>query len=172
MGRRIPALAFASFALLLGTTVLSGSTSGAMRIAPEPPPHLAQVRAKFIDLSGNRDETSTTCFLVNAHPTRAIVLGEVLALGPDGANELLATHDGLVGVVLPPLGVVDLPVDPARFPGLKPELEIGDRGLASVLVSWSGPKEALRLSAELRLQLPGDIGSRVIRSVEGHAAAK
>jgi hypothetical protein len=134
--------------------------------------HYVQVRAQYIDLNGNRDETNTTLYLVNKSMTRTLVLGDVLAMGPNGLSEVLA-HDGdLVGVAIPPLGTIELPVDSAHFPGLLPELEVGQRGLESVVLSFAGPKDALGLTASIHLQQPGNLENRVITLFEGNDVEK
>lgn len=134
--------------------------------------HYVQVRAEYIDLNGNRDETNTTLYLVNQSMTRTLVLGDLLALGQDGLSEVLAHDADLDGVTIPPLGTVELPVDAAHFPGLLPELEVGQRGLESVVLSFAGPKDALRLTASVHLQQPGNLENRVITIFEGHAVEK
>jgi len=163
--------------LFVGSSVLPSLTQGASA-APAAAPahhddgHYVQVRAQYIDLNGNRDETNTTLFLVNKSMTRTLVLGDVLAMGPNGLSEVLA-HDGdLVGVSIPPLGTVELPVDSAHFPGLLPELEVGQRGLESVVLSFGGPKDALRLTASIHLQQPGSLENRVITLFEGNDVEK
>lgn len=162
--------------LFVGSSALLSHTPGASAAAAAPANHgdghTMQVRAQYIDLNGNHDETNTTLFLVNKSMTRTLVLGDVLALGPNGLSEVLA-HDGdLVGVLIPPLGTVELPVDSAHFPGLLPELEVGQRFLESVVLSFTGPKDALRLTASVHLQHPGNLENRVITLFEGHDVEK
>jgi len=163
--------------LFVGSSVLPSLTQGASA-APAAAPahhddgHYVQVRAQYIDLNGNRDETNTTLFLVNKSMTRTLVLGDVLAMGPNGLSEFLAHAGDLVGVSIPPLGTVELPVDSAHFPGLLPELEVGQRGLESVVLSFAGPKDALRLTASIHLQQPGSLDNRVITLFEGNAVEK
>jgi hypothetical protein len=130
------------------------------------------VRGEYIELSGNNDKTSTTCHFVNKSLSRTIYLGDISALGLDGLSEVLAVHTGLNGVGIPPLGSLDLPVDAAHFPGLQFKQFSNSRGLESVLVSWSGPKDALRLDASVQQQLPGDQDTRVINYLEGHYVTK
>ncbi len=104
--------------------------------------------------------------------TKTVTLGDIHALGPDGLAEVMATHAGLNGVVLPPLATVERVVDSTNFPGLAPELEIGERGVVSVLAAWTGPNDALRLSASIHLIQHGTLDNRVISVIEGHAVAK
>jgi len=171
MQRFRPVLAIAAVTLLLSASLLSASTRSSPR-APAEPPQLMQVRARYIDLSGNRDETFTTLLLVNNSQSRTIQLGDVIALGPDGLTEVMGTHTGLNGVALPPLATVELLVDSARFPGLAPELELGQRGVASVLVQWWGPKDTLLLSSSIRLEQPGNNDNRVITLFDGRVVQK
>jgi len=97
--------------------------------------HLAQVRAQYIDLNGNRDELTATLYLVNSSLTKSLALDEIDALGLDGVNEVLASDTAVNGVVIPPFGTFKLSVDSSNFPGLQPNLEIGYRGLESVVVT-------------------------------------
>ena len=175
---RSAVLVLLTLVLVVGSSTIpfptnrTGASASAAAIAPPIELYYAQVRAQYIDLSGNRDETNTICTIVNRSLTRTIYLGDVTALGLDGLEEVLAVHTGLNGVGIPPLGSVDLPVDSVHFPGLQPELEPGERGVENLLVSWSGPKEAVRVTAAIHLQLPGDIGSRVLSYVDGHPVSK
>jgi hypothetical protein len=171
MHRWSPVVAITTLALFLATSLLTGSTKGSMRTAAEPP-QLMQVRAEYIDLDGNRDETFTTLILVNNSQSRTINLGDLFALGPDGLTEVMGTHTGLNGVALPPLATIELLVDSVRFPGLQPELQIGDRGVANVLVQWWGTKDSLLLSSSIYLQKPGNPDTRVITVFEGHIVGK
>ncbi len=104
--------------------------------------------------------------------SKPLVLDAVLALGPNGLSEAIATDDDLDGVTIPPLGSLDVPVDSAHFPGLLPKTAIGARGLESVGVSWTGGKDALRLTAIIHLERPGNDANRVVNYVEGHCVEK
>jgi hypothetical protein len=95
-----------------------------------------------------------------------------MARGPNGLSEMLAIDGDLDGVTIPPLGSLDVPVDSAHFPGMEPMLEDGQRGLESVGVRWSGGKDALRVTAVIRLQLPGATDTRVVIYVEGRYIEK
>jgi hypothetical protein len=177
MNRRLVALSILTPMLFVLSSAYLSHTRGA--IAPAKPAsmnhddsQLAQVRAEYIDLNGNRDETKTTLVLVNRSMSKTLVLGTVMALGSNGLSEMLAIDGDLDGVTIPPLGSLDVPVDSAHFPGLQPKLEDGQRGLESVAVSWSGGKDALRLMAVIRLQLPGATDTRVANYVEGHSVEK
>ncbi len=154
----------------------SGSAHAAASSAPaiggDSPPWYAQVRAEYVVLYGNRDQSFTTFTIMNRSLTKSLFLGDVWAMGPDGLAEVLSVHTGLNGIELPPLGSVDVAVDSTSFPGLQPELEIGDRGLESIAVSWIGPKDALRLSAGILRNQPGTLDNRVMTWIEGHVVTK
>src|SRR6185295_1755468 len=99
--------------LFVGSSLLWSGARGAAAAAAAGPggrghEQSLQVRAQYIDLDGNHDETDTTLLLVNKSLTRTLVLGDVLALGQDGASELLATDGALDGVVIPPLGTLEV----------------------------------------------------------------
>ena len=163
--------------LFVGSSLLwSGARSAAAATAAGPGGHgdkqSLQVRAQYVDLDGNRDETNTTLLLVNKSLTRTLVLGGVLALGQDGLSEVLATDDALDGVVIPPLGTLEVLVDSIRFPGLQPVRVLGERGVASVVVGYAGPRDALRLTASIHLLQPGSVDNRVITIFEGHDVEK
>ena len=88
--------------LVLGSLAMPSATTGSILSAASPAApaaelHFAQVRAEYIDLSGNRDETETTLFFVNKSLTKTIYMGDVSALGPDGLAEVLGIHKGLNG---------------------------------------------------------------------------
>lgn len=178
MSRRTAALVLFTLFLPLGAFVVGSSTRAAARpVAASPAAALdearfAQVRAEYVDLSGNRDETSTTCLIVNKSASQTIVLGDISALGPNGAAEVISIDTQLNGVTIPPLASLELPVDAAHFPGLAPKVETNSRGVESVVVSWSGPKEALRLTALVRLQQPGSLDNRTVNYVDGHYLTK
>ncbi len=180
MSKRSAVLVVVTLVLILGSSVLTSHTRGSIRpagtspLAPagDPSQHFAQVRAEYIDLDGNRDETKTTCSIVNTSLSRTLYLGDLSALGPDGLGEVLAVHTGLNGVGIPPLGSLELPVDPIHFPGLQPKRQGDSRGLESVVVGWSGPKDALRLTAAIHLEEPGNNHNRVINRVGGHDVTK
>jgi hypothetical protein len=170
MSRRIPVLGVAIVALLLGTSVLTSSTKGSMGTTDKPP-HLLHVRGEYFHSNVTQDRALTTCILVNRSVSRTIWLGDVLALGTDGLTEVLATHTGLNGVALPPLATIELVVDSIRFPGLLPERGVNDRGLATCLVEWWGPKDALRLTASVFGEFQSAQGV-AIKVIEGHVVEK
>ena len=162
-------------AFLIATTFLLPLKPPAAAPAKAPAsPQLdfAQVRGEFVDLDGNLDEVDTTLRLVNRSLSATLTLGDIYAVGRDGLSEVLSTHTGSNGVTLGPLASLDLKVDPSNFPGLLPKIYRTDRGLESVVVSFSGPREALRLSAAIHLQQPGTLDNRVITLVEGHCVMK
>ena len=169
-------LVLAPVLLLASSAVVSLATDSLCAAAPRASirkdEEYTQVRAEYIDLSGNRDETNTTLTLVNRSMSRTLVLGDVFAMGPNGVNELLATDTALEGVAIAPLGSIDLPVDSAHFPGLQPKLELDSRGLESVVVGWSGPKDGLRLIAAIHLERPGNDDNRVVDIVDGQPVLK
>ena len=86
----------------------------------------------------------------------------------------MATDGDLIGVTIPSLGSLNVPVDSAKFPGLQPKREGGERGLETVAVSWSGGKDAPRLTAVIRLQRPGDVETRgsTAAAARGHDAGE
>jgi len=177
MNRRLAVLLILTPVLFVGSSAYMSRTHGAIAAAmPALVNHddaqVTQVRAEYIDLNGNRDETNTTLVFVNRSMSKPLVLGAVMALGPNGLSEVLAIDGDLGGVTIPPLGSLDVPVDSAHFPGLQPKVEDGQRGLESVGVSWTGGKDALRLTAVIHLQLPGATDTRVVNYVEGHAVEK
>lgn len=175
MNKRSSLVAAALLVALVGAFFLVGDSSASARAAAtasDSPPWYAQVRAEYVDLSGNRDEATTTFTVINRSLTKSLFLGEVWAMGPDGLGEVLAIHAGLGGVELPPLGSIDVVVDSTQFPGLKPELEVGDRGVESIAVSFIGPKDALRLSAEIVRLQPCCLETRMTTWIEGHLITK
>jgi hypothetical protein len=180
MSKRSTLLVVATLTLLLGVSALTSHTMALIRpAAPSPlghgggpPLHFAQVRAEYIDLDGNGDETNTTCTFVNTSMSKTLYLGDVYALGPDGLGETLAVDTGLNGVGIPPLGSVDLPVDAAHFPGLQPKIHRDSRGVESVLVGWSGSNDELWLTAAIHLEQPGNNDNRVVNRVEGRTVSK
>jgi len=177
MGHRRALLLTITPVLFLASSAVGNLTKDSpCAAAPRAPAHkddeYMQVRAEYIDLYGNRDETNTTLTLVNRSMSKTLVLGDVLALGPNGANEVLAIDAALEGVSIPPLGSLDLPVDSTHFPGLQPKIDVDSRSLESVVVSWSGPKDGLRLIAAIHLEQPGNNDNRVVNLVEGERVLK
>jgi len=125
------------------------------------------VRAEYVDLSGNRDEVDTSCYLINKSSSQLIVLHDVLVVGEGGTQQVLGLDTSHRGQVLRPLGSVELPID-STIPGVKPETEIGQKGVASVIVSWAGPAGALELSAVIHLEQPGNLDNRTRFEVKGY----
>jgi hypothetical protein len=178
MRKQSAVLVVVALMLVVGFAALSSRTRGsilpaaASPLAPTAELHFAQVRAEYIDLEGNRDEADTTLTIVNKSMSKTLYLGDVSALGPDGLAEVLAVHTGLNGVGIPPLGSIDLPVDATSFPGLQPKLETDSRGVESVLLSFQGSREAIRLTAAILLNQPGTLDNRVLTRVESHFVVK
>ncbi len=177
MNRRLAVLLVLIPVLFVGSSAYLSQTRGAIAPAKAAPVNredsqYTQVRAEYIDLNGNRDETNTTLVFVNRSMSTPLVLGAVMAFGPNGLSEALATDGDLDGVTIPPLGSLDVPVDSTHFPGLQPKLENGERGLESVGVSWTGGKDALRLTAVIHLEQPGNLSNRVFNYIEGHCVVK
>jgi hypothetical protein len=158
--------------LALSALTVLAVVSMALARVPKEDIRFAQVRAEYIALSGNNDVTTTTVTLVNRSASTTLYLGDLSALGLDGLAEVLAIDTGLDGVGIPPLGSLDLPVDAAHFPGLQAKDLPDSRGVETILVSYSGPKESLRLTAAIKLQLPGDVDSRTVSRVDGHAVTR
>jgi hypothetical protein len=160
--------------LAVGRFTIGSASAAAARTAAATPIewNYAQVRAEFITKDGNDDVTNTTCTIVNRSQSRTLYLGDISALGLDGLDEILAVHTGLNGIGIQPLGSIDVPVDAAHFPGLQPKVFPDSRGVETILVSWTGPKEALRLSSTIRVQLPGARDTGRERHVDGHPTTK
>lgn len=176
MLRRLAFLLVAAATTVASVFVFGHRASAAMRtpapVAAVDAPTYLHVRAEYVDLSGNRDENYTTLTFSNRSLTRTVELGDVLALGPDGLDEVIASAPGLVGLAIPPLGSVDVLVDKTSFPGLAPKLEVGSRGLESVLVSFTGPKEALRVISSILLNQPSSLDNRVLTRIEAQPTVK
>ncbi len=177
MNRRRALLLVLTPVLFVGSSAWLGRVRGAaepMRASPAKPAdsQYSQVRAEYVDLYGNRDETDTTLVFENRSMSTPLVLDSVLAFGANGLSDLLASDDDLAGVTIPPLGSLDVPVDAAHFPGLQPKTDVGVPGLESVGLSWTGGKNALRLIAIIHLEQPGNLSNRVINYVEGHCVEK
>ena len=161
--------------MTMRSAILVLLTATAVASAPAPTAvelYHWQVRAEYVNYDTGYERSLTTLSIVNRSLTRTIYLDDVLALGPDGLDEVIAVHTGLNGVGIPPLGSIELPVDPVHFPGLQYKLQPDQRGVESVLVSYSGTKEAFRLTAKIDALLPGESDSRVLVRVDGHPVIK
>lgn len=179
MHRAAKAISTMTALILVGVAAITVDRSAASAaylataVLPADDVRYLHVRAEYVDdYYGNRDETVTTLFLVNKSLSKSVTLGDIQALGPDGQGEVMATHSGLNGVVVPPLGSVELVVDSTNFPGLVPVILADDRGVASALVRWNGPKDALRLVASIQIAQLSLTEGRAISVIEGHTVVK
>lgn len=134
----------------LALTCISASLVGGTQVpvSPSAARHQKGIRAEYEDLAGNWPHTDTVCYVVNKSLTRAIRLENVLVLGPGGLSDVLGVHSAVIGTVLKPLEELRLFIDDS-IPGVVPQLAEEDHGVRSVLVEWSGPADALRLSGTI-----------------------
>jgi hypothetical protein len=68
-------------------------------------------------------------------------------LGANGASSILAIHNGLFGVALPPLASVALPIDNG-IAGVAPQTT-ATGGVRQVVFVWDGAQEAVHLTAAI-----------------------
>lgn len=180
MKKRSAMFIVSALALVLGASFLARVARAGMRLPAANAllfdksgrGHAAQVHAVFIELSGNNDVSTTTLYLVNSSVTETLYLDQVDALGVGGLSNLLASDTAVNGLAIAPLGTVELTVDATNFPGLQPQVDRNTPGLASVLVTWSGPRDALQLESSVLLELPGSLYSRTVSTFEGHDVTK
>ena len=128
--------------------------------------HLAMVRMDYSDWAGNHDHTDTTCHIVNTSLT-SLTLDKIYIVGAGGITQILATSPKFVGRVLPAFAHVQFKVDKS-IPGVRPQTLHNQPSIAQqVIATWSGPKDALRLTSVIRRVKPGDDDNRTVYQIEG-----
>ncbi len=128
--------------------------------APEPATPLAEalatgyhatlVRAEYV-ANGSRI-ANTVCHLTNTSISQSITLKQVIVVGTGGTNSIMAVYGGLVDVVVPPLGTVDLSIDNG-IPGVVPETVFGVPGVRQVAFVWDGDDGILNLTASIETSM-------------------
>ena len=112
--------------------------------------HLKCVRAEYVTETNQTDAVDTELYIVNRSVARSIKLKTIVVVGAGGVANRLSTYNGLFDKVIPPLGEIVLPID-STLPGVFPRVGSGRRpnDVASVIVTWEGPAEAMRLTATI-----------------------
>lgn len=126
------------------------------------------VRAQYVDLSGNWWHVDTNCIIMNTSALFPITLKNIYVLGPNGITNILANYAGFVGTTIQPLGQFQFPIDSATIPGIIPQIAWADSGVRSVVVSWSGPSDAMKLTSVTEQWWPGSQTDRMHVRAEGH----
>ena len=111
-------IVLATAALAVVSCLLAATRTAANASPPEAPlasllaganHHAATVRAEYMAFDGRI--ARTVCHLTNTSVSETVVLKQVLVLGANGASSILAIHNALFNVSLPPLASVDLAID-------------------------------------------------------------
>lgn len=113
-------------------------------------PHYRIVPAEWSNRVSRDATTDTDLWIMNRSLTQTVTLGDVVILGMGGVGRVLTVFKGLDEQVIPPLGRVVLPVS-WNIPGIAPRASgpRTDGDVASAVVAWTGPKDALILQAKV-----------------------
>ena len=149
---------------LVGMTVLIGLSQA--RSAQRPPgavlpivfqaataagDHFKAVRAEYVVEQPTSGSIETELVITNTSATKWVKLKDLVVLGRNGLRTVLAVHRGHRGTLVPPLGQVMILVD--RKLGVAPRgksVPRSARDVASTVLAWEGPADAVKLSAIIR----------------------
>lgn len=123
-------------------------TSPAAVVASGPDTITTAVRVEYVALAGNNPRTDTVCHLVNRSIGGAITIERITVLGAGGRTDVLGSNVFIASTVIRPLGEHRVVVN-SSIPGLLPQTSVNANGARVLLVEWSGPSDALQLSATI-----------------------
>ena len=160
-------LAFLALAVLaIDATLAASSASGSTASSTS---FRSGVRAEIVDLSGNHPHTFTTVHLINSSDSVPLTIERVIALGPDGRDDVIKVLDVFADTVIPPLGEMRITLD-VNTPGFPEQTTPNGYGLRNLMFAWEGEPNALVLSSAIVRHYASNVNDdRTVLVEQGYA---